>query len=98
MLDKPHRLEVLPKWAQAYINVLLSEINHLQALKKLHSLLADKDRDWFTLPGPVNGCNQDHLSLWVLHTDDPMPVCTLYKGDMLFVGRAKEKEGERLNA
>lgn len=90
MLDKPHKLETLPKWAQAYIQSLRIDIDHLETIKKMDRVMAD--RDWFTLPDPINGTNQDLLHLWVLYHDKPMPICSLGKGDMLFVGRAiKEK-------
>ena len=88
MLDKPHKLETLPKWAQYYINHLQCEIQRRESLKQLHAVLSDTDRDWFTLPDPVGGCHEEHLNLWILDKDHPFSVCSLGKGDMLFVGRA----------
>jgi hypothetical protein len=88
MLNKPHKLETLPKWAQWHINNLETEIRHLQALKQMHAVLSEPDRDWFTLPNSIGGCDKETMHLWILTSDHPFPVCSLYKNDMLFVGRA----------
>lgn len=90
MLNKPHKLETLPKWAQWHINNLETEIKHLQNLKQLHAVLSEPDRDWFTLPNPIGGCHEECMNLWLLNKDHPFSVCALGKGDMLFVGRAKK--------
>jgi hypothetical protein len=87
----------LPKWVQKKIGDLQMTIQELEAYRKLHAVLSDKDRDWFTLPDPFNGCNDEELKLWILTKNHPFPVCVLYKGDMLFIGRAtKERYGHRL--
>ncbi len=88
MLDKPHKIETLPKWAQAYINSLQLEIKRLDSVKQMSAVMAD--RDWFTLPDPFGGCHEDLLHLWILDKDRPFSICALGKGDMLFVGRAKK--------
>lgn len=96
-MKKEHDEKVLPKWAQNRLEKLRMDIESLEGLRKLHRLLADDERDWFVLPDPVNGCNDDKLSLWLLNTDSPFRVCTLYKGDKLFIGRAtKARYGIRL--
>jgi len=94
---KEHKESVLPIWAQERIIQLRQEIESLEGLRKLSGFLADDERDWFVLPDPVNGCTDEKLSLWLLYTDRPFPVCTLYKGDKLFIGRAtKARHGIRL--
>jgi hypothetical protein len=82
-------VSLLPKWAQRRIKDLEYEVQSREALKNLHSLLADKNRDWFTLPNPAGGCDRDTLSLWILSSENPFRVCTLFKDDLLFIGRAK---------
>jgi len=95
-MDK-HREVTLPIWAQERISQLRRDIESLEGLRQLHGFLVDDERDWFVLPDPVNGCNDDKLSLWLLNADKPFPVCTLYKGDKLFIGRAtKARHGIRL--
>lgn len=85
---RQHNEKTLPKWARERLNSLRSDIELMESYRQLHAILFDKDRDWFTLPDPINGCNDDELTLWVLTKNHPFPVCVLYKGDMLFIGRA----------
>lgn len=93
---KAHDIKTLPKWAQDYINTLRTDIRSIRALEEIHAILEDKERDWFTLPDPINGCNDESLGLWVLYKDAPFKVCMLYKGDMVFVGRVnKQRNGSR---
>jgi hypothetical protein len=89
---KEHKIESLPKWAQDKILILEFEIQRRESLKQLHAVLADPDRDWFTLPDPVGGCHEEHLNLWILDKDHPFSICSLGKGDMLFVGRTKKEK------
>lgn len=84
-------VSLLPKWAQRKIKDLEFEVQSREALKNLHGLLSDKDRDWFTLPNPAGGCDIDTLSLWILSSENPFRVCTLFKDDLLFIGRARRK-------
>ena len=92
-----HKESILPKWAQLELNNLRQAIESLEGLRQLHRFLSDDERDWFSLPDPVNGCTDDKLSLWLLNADKPFSVCTLYKGDKLFIGRAtKARHGLRL--
>lgn len=98
-MDKPQRHDEskLPVWARLRLQNLRTTIQELESYRKLHAVLSDKDRDWFTLPDPFSGCNREVMHLWFLTEDKPMRICTLYKGDMLFVGRAmKERYGNRL--
>lgn len=87
----------LPLWAQRRMNSLRTTIKELEAYRQMHAVLEDKERDWFTLPDPCNGCNDDELKLWILTKNHPFPICTLFKGDLLFIGRAhKSRYGKRL--
>jgi hypothetical protein len=91
MTSDNHNIESLPKWAQTYISMLELKVSvavaRKETLEKMHAVIGDKGRDWFTLTDPINGCNQDHLHLWILNTDRPFSICSLDKGDLLFVGR-----------
>ena len=94
---REHKEDTLPKWAQSRLVELRNAIDSLEGLRKLSGFLADDERDWFVLPDPVNGCTDEKLSLWLLNADKPFSVCTLYKGDKLFIGRAtKARHGIRL--
>ncbi len=87
----------LPVWARLRLKNLRNTIQELESYRKMHAVLVDKDRDWFTLPNPIGGCGKEVLSLWILSSEQPYRVCTLYKEDMLFIGRAtKERYGHRL--
>jgi len=98
-MDKPQRYDEnkLPVWARLRIQNLRNTIKELEAYRTMHSILEDKDRDWFTLPDPFNGCTEEELNLWILTKNHPFSVCVLYKGDLLFIGRAhKQRYGKRL--
>ena len=83
----------LPKWAQNRLTDLRHEIQALQSLKQIHAILCDRDRDWFTIRNIVAD-GMDHNNLWVLHANNPQPVCSLGRGDVLFVGRATKIFGD----
>jgi hypothetical protein len=91
MTSDNHDIESLPKWAQTHISMLELKasvaVARKETLEKMHAVIGDKGRDWFTLTDPINGCDQDYLHLWILNTDSPFMVCSLRKGDLLFVGR-----------
>ncbi len=87
-MKKEHDEKVLPKWAQNRLEELRFAVKSLEGLRQLSNFLADDERDWFVLSDPVNGCTDDKLSFWILNGDSPFRVCTLYKGDKLFIGRA----------
>ena len=87
----------LPKWAQQKLNALRTTVRELETYRTMHAVLEDKERDWFTLPDPFNGCTEDELNLWILTKNHPFSICALYKGDLLFIGRAhKSRYGKRL--
>ena len=84
----------LPKWAQTEISSLRDQIDELQTLKKLHGVLSNKNRDWYTIAGPNPNVGEDHIRLWVLYPDQPHAVCSLGKDDLLFIGRTKKMKQE----
>ena len=97
MKENNHKESILPKWARQRLSSLRTTIYELESYRKMHAVLSDKERDWFTLPDPFNGCNDDELNLWILTKNHPFSICALYKGDLLFIGRAhKQRYGERL--
>lgn len=81
----------LPKWAQKQLADLRYELDSLngryermgQAEEVLHN------RDWFTIPGPRKEAEIESYSLFRLYTNGAHPVCSIRKGDVLLVGRAK---------
>lgn len=98
--DLQRRLATLPKWAQEHIEELKAEIRRREALKEVHAILSDKDRDWFTIrnDGSVGGLEgKDFFRLWIIQNDDPRPICSLGKGDLLFVARAKRDNCHKEN-
>lgn len=80
----------LPKWAREEIIRLNSELSdtkcHLENTKKAHSILLN--RRWFTLKTQFD----KPLHLWILSEDKPHPVCSLFNGDVLMIGRSIEGE------
>lgn len=79
------RIAKLPIWAQEHIQHLEREIKRRDALVNAHALLAERDRDWFTIRGDLSG----NMHLWLLNHDHPHSVCSLGPDDLLFVARAK---------
>jgi hypothetical protein len=77
----------LPKWAQRTIDDLRREISSLQALKDMHAILSDPDRDWFPVRNVVAD-NEEVNTLWLLYPNEPHALCVLGKNDVLFVGMA----------
>jgi hypothetical protein len=89
-----HNIETLPKWAQYAFNQL-SELNvglniRMQTLQDINAIMCEPKRDWFTLPFSHDDNKPIHL--WLLDKDQPISVCSLGKGDIIFVGRAKKDE------
>ena len=74
----------LPQWVQKLIEKKEQEIQNLQALKKLHGILAGKDRDWFIIPAI-----DESFPLFRLSKNGAHQICYMGKGDVLFIGRAK---------
>ena len=91
-----HDIKTLPKWAQNSIRKLQYDVKLLRTLENMHNILSDPKRDWFRLC-PPKGCTDDELGLWILNNNNPLRVCTLYKGDEMFIGRAtKERHNTSL--
>ena len=80
----------LPKWAQKRLENMRHVIGRLEGLRSLHALLAEKRRSWFTLQGPPPRNKRETTKLWILDADNPYAVCTLGKGDILFIGKASK--------
>lgn len=83
----------LPLWAQDVLadlrQLLERKQTQLDQLERVHAVL--HDRAWLTINGPSDS---DHCTLFVLQTNQALPVCSLYKNDILLVGRSKEKQDE----
>ncbi|MFA5299876.1 MAG: hypothetical protein WC389_16955 [Lutibacter sp.] len=89
-----HDIKTLPKWAQKHINNLNYDINKLQnkmeAIQNMNAIMCEPKRDWFTLPFSFK--DEKPVHLWLLNYDQPFSVCSLSKGDLIFVGRAKKEQ------
>ncbi len=92
---KNHDIKTLPKWAQDKFSDLRFELEKAQkklsTIEDMNAIMCEPKRDWFTLPFYFK--DYDYVHLWLLNHDHPISVCSLGKGDLLFVGRAK-KENE----
>jgi hypothetical protein len=95
---KLHDFNKLPKWTQELIHTLQNELNRLNTkmatLQNMNAIMCEPKRDWFTLPFSFD--NYDTVNLWILDKDRPFSVCSLSKGDLLFIGR-KSKDKDKLN-
>ena len=84
----------LPKWAQVRMAALRSELRwaseKLETVQAMNRLMAEPQRDWFTIPGPALLDDENERPLFVLDRNGAFPVCTLFKGDVLFIGRGRE--------
>ena len=65
---KEHNESTLPKWAQKRLNDLRYEIERRESLKKLHGLLVEPNREWFTIPGPKVA--ERYVTLFSLHENN----------------------------
>lgn len=87
-----HNIKTLPIWAQRHICHLEQMNDYLESRNKtiedMNAIMCEPKRDWFTLPFSYDGDKSIHL--WLLDKDQPLPVCALGKGDLLFVGRSKK--------
>ena len=85
------RVRKLPKWAQQHIQNLEYRArkaeDDLSVVSSMHGILADPNRNWFTIP---NMDREKVMRLWLLDSDSPFPVCALGPGDVFFVGRSKD--------
>jgi hypothetical protein len=88
-----HDLTKLPKWAQLLIETKDVEKNLLkmenEGLNKAHEILMN--REWFTISGPAFKDGEEFRYLWYLSHEHPHAVCSLGRGDVLVIGRDKER-------
>ena len=93
--NSEHNIKTLPKWAQQHIACLDQLNDYLEhrnsTLENMHAIMCEPKRNWFTLPFSYD--DEKTIHLWLLEKDQPVPVCALSKGDLLFVGRAKKENG-----
>jgi hypothetical protein len=83
-----HNESSLPRWARELINDLRVSnddlIRECEQLRAAHAVLLG--RSWFTVPAPeVDG--DGPFRLWLLAGDNPMPVFSIEKGDVILVGK-----------
>jgi hypothetical protein len=87
-----HNIESLPKWAQCHIYGLELKArvawDRNEMVQKLNAVMCEPKREWYTIPSPVDLSKYESMQLWVINRDDPRPICSLGKGDLLFIGRA----------
>lgn len=90
-----HDLKTLPEWAKQQIITQQMNIEYLQqkmqTIQNINAIMCEPKRDWFTLP--FSHDDEKPVHLWLLDKDQPISVCSLSKGDLLFVGRAKKDVG-----
>ena len=87
-----HSENTLPKWAQARLVDLREELIGLQSLRKLKGILDTEKCRWVSINGPHENSDREYTKLWALGKDEPLCVCSLSKGDVLFVGQLKKPE------
>lgn len=87
MAKTQHDESKLPKWTQKRLNDLRAEIRRLQALEEAHMVL--QERRWFTLRDSTLK-ERSSTKLFVLYENGAHCVCSIGKGDVLLIGRAKE--------
>ena len=87
-----HDLKTLPQWAQSIIyeqtSIICGLDDKLETIQNINAVMCEPKREWFTLPFSHDDGKPVHL--WLLDKDQPISVCSLSKGDLLFVGRAKK--------
>lgn len=86
-----HDIKKLPKWVQQMLAEKDDRIEQIEQekerMEKAHDILIE--REWFTIPNPVEGDGPEYRSLFLLTTNHAQPVCSIGKGDILLVGRKK---------
>jgi len=80
-----HDVAKLPRWAQKRIKQAEDE---LERLRQAHAVLTECE--WFALHGPYPASDRDWIRLWTLSEDGAHSICSLGRGDVLLVGRAKK--------
>ena len=90
-----HHESTLPKWAQARLATLREELACLQGLKNLTGILDTEKHKWLSIDGPHENSENESTKIWALKENEPLCICSLGKGDVLFVGQqtnVKSKE------
>ena len=87
----PHDESTLPKWAQRELAALRARIKELRGVEAAHAVLIG--REWFTLQGPDYTTPDEVRHLWFLNREQPFPACSLAYGDILLVGRGRNRWG-----
>ncbi len=86
-----HDENKLPRWAQERLADLRHQVFLANEAREraLIAHAATVGKDWFTLPGPPQAAvfPNDSYHLFYLSHSGAHPVCTLYKGDSLLIGR-----------
>ena len=80
MTGKRGNLLKLPRWAQARIMNAESRLARIEGMLRWH----EAGMEWFTVNGYAEQTN-----LFTLSSNGANRLCSLYKGDRLFIGRAK---------
>lgn len=88
-----HNEARLPRWAQELLeqlrqdNMILAKA--LETTRNIHAITSEPHREWFAIPGPAEvDANLAEYKLWFFARNHPVHLATLFKGDVLFVGRA----------
>jgi regulator of replication initiation timing len=86
----------LPKWAQNRLDKLRMENDLLRSrldnVQAMNAVMCDPRRDWFTVHGPNFQDEEDYRDLFVLYRNGAHAVCSIGRGDLLFVGRTAVSE------
>jgi len=84
----------LPKWAQELLKAERARYARLASehgrLREVHVLL--NEHEWFSLPGPPPDDVLDYYTLYIFRENRAVAVCSIGRGDRLFVGRARKAE------
>ncbi|MFA5217093.1 hypothetical protein [Sulfuricurvum sp.] len=85
----------LPKCARDEMLRLQTEVLHQRKIAEtLSNILDAKNHDWFCINGPMEDAPEnDKTILYALQKNDAIAVCSLFKGDQLFIGRKARKQG-----
>ncbi len=81
----------LPKWAQQRLERERAKVaaleQQLETLQNMNAVMVER-RDWFTITGPSFNDDEDYRSLFTLYRNGAHAVCSLGRGDVLFIGRS----------
>jgi len=93
--DKEEREKKLPKWAQNKLHELRRVLNEkdrkIETLESITSFPLE-NHNWFALHGPPIAKGPDETSFFILSKNSAQLVFTLLEGDMVFIGRKKNRK------